>query len=40
MSKEANRESFLMSNISPQLPGFNRGVWKKLEEMVHDLAVK
>lgn len=25
------RESFLMSNISPQLPGLNRGIWKLLE---------
>ncbi len=40
MNEEANRESFLMSNISPQLPGFNRGVWKKLEEKVRDLAVQ
>ena len=24
-------ESFLMSNMSPQLPGFNRGIWKLLE---------
>lgn len=26
--------SFFMSNISPQLPGFNRGVWKRLEEKI------
>ena len=25
------RQSFYMSNISPQLPGFNRGIWKRLE---------
>lgn len=24
-------ESFLMSNMSPQLPGLNRGIWKLLE---------
>jgi endonuclease G len=30
----AMEESFLYSNISPQLPGFNRGIWKKLEEEV------
>ncbi len=24
-------ESFLMSNVSPQLPGFNRGIWVRLE---------
>ena len=25
------KESFLMSNMSPQLPGLNRGIWKLLE---------
>ncbi|MCM1321415.1 MAG: DNA/RNA non-specific endonuclease [Bacteroides sp.] len=25
-------ESFLMSNISPQLPRFNRGIWRKTED--------
>jgi endonuclease G, mitochondrial len=27
-------ESFYMSNITPQLPGFNRGKWKQLEGQV------
>lgn len=27
-------ESFYMSNMSPQKPSFNRGIWKKLEEEV------
>ncbi len=27
-------ESFYMSNMSPQNPSFNRGIWKKLEEEV------
>lgn len=27
-------ESFYMSNMSPQYPSFNRGIWKKLEEEV------
>ena len=27
-----NSETFLLSNMSPQLPNFNRGIWKKLEE--------
>ncbi len=31
-------DSFLMSNVSPQIPGFNRGIWKKLEEQVRDWA--
>ena len=27
-----------MSNISPQTPGFNRGIWKKLESVVRRWA--
>ncbi|NJN42688.1 MAG: DNA/RNA non-specific endonuclease [Flammeovirgaceae bacterium] len=33
-------ESFYYSNMSPQVPGFNRGVWKRLEELVRDWAVE
>ncbi|MCH2228776.1 MAG: DNA/RNA non-specific endonuclease [Crocinitomicaceae bacterium] len=33
-SKRSMSESFLLSNISPQIPAFNRGVWKRLEEKV------
>jgi endonuclease G len=33
-SEQAMETSFFMSNISPQLPGFNRGIWKKLENNV------
>ena len=33
-SLTAMDESFFMSNISPQVPGFNRGIWKKLESTV------
>lgn len=33
-SSTALRESFCYSNISPQVPSFNRGIWKKLEELV------
>jgi len=33
-SKSAMSESFYMSNMSPQLPAFNRGIWKKLEDQV------
>ena len=36
----AMEESFFMSNISPQRPKFNRGIWKKLEEHVRDWAEK
>ncbi len=28
------KESFLMSNITPQYPSFNRGIWKRLENKV------
>ena len=30
-SKQTSMESFLMSNMSPQYPNLNRGVWKQLE---------
>lgn len=30
--------SFLMSNVSPQIPDFNRGLWKRLESQVRDWA--
>jgi len=30
----AMKESFYFSNISPQVPGFNRGIWKQLENQV------
>jgi endonuclease G len=38
-SEEAMRDSFLMSNLSPQKPGFNREIWRRLEEWVRDQAV-
>ena len=30
----AMKECFYYSNMSPQVPSFNRGIWKKLEEKV------
>ena len=39
-SKKAMDDSFYMSNISPQVPGFNRGIWKKLEFLVRKWAVE
>ena len=33
-SMEAMVQSFFYTNMSPQLPRFNRGVWKKLEMQV------
>ena len=37
-TRESMQQSFLMSNMSPQLPGFNRVGWRVLEEHVRDLA--
>jgi len=37
-SEVAMKESFYYSNMSPQVPGFNRGIWKKLEELVREWA--
>ncbi len=36
----AMEESFLMSNICPQAPDFNRGIWKELETDVRNWAKK
>ncbi|MFM6964899.1 MAG: DNA/RNA non-specific endonuclease [Sphingomonadales bacterium] len=37
-SIQVMKESFYYSNVSPQLPGFNRGIWKILEEKVRQWA--
>ncbi len=39
-SKETMYESFYFSNMSPQTPSFNRGIWKNLEEMVRTWAIE
>ena len=39
-SREALSESFYMSNMSPQLPSFNRGDWKELEDLVRQWATR
>jgi len=39
-SKKAMSESFFMSNMSPQKPRFNRGIWKELEEQVRTWVKK
>ncbi|MPN54910.1 Nuclease [bioreactor metagenome] len=31
--------SFFMSNISPQTPKFNRGIWSRLEKQVRNFAL-
>lgn len=36
----AMKETFYMSNMTPQLRGFNNGIWKELEENVRDWAEK
>lgn len=36
--EEAMKESFYMSNISPQKPSFNRGGWRSLENLVREWA--
>jgi endonuclease G len=37
---DAMSESFLLSNISPQPPKFNRGLWSRLESLVRAWASK
>lgn len=37
-NEQAMNESFYYSNISPQLAGFNRGIWKRLEVEVREWA--
>lgn len=37
--EEVLSESFYMSNMSPQRPAFNRGIWNVLENQVREFAV-
>jgi len=37
-SLQTMKESFYFSNMSPQIPSFNRGIWKQTEEQVRDWA--
>ena len=37
-SRIINSETFLLSNMSPQKPGFNRDIWLELESAVRALA--
>ena len=39
-SKITMAESFYYSNMSPQVPGFNRGIWKQLEEQTRNWAIE
>ena len=36
---QAMSETFYLSNMSPQFPSFNRGIWKKLEDLVRKWAI-
>ena len=35
---QVQRESFYLSNIAPQLPGLNRGLWRELEAVIRSWA--
>ena len=39
-SQDAMAESFFYSNICPQIPNFNRGAWKQLEEITRRWALE
>lgn len=39
-NSEAKDESFFLTNMCPQHPSFNRGIWKSLEEQVRGWAVR
>lgn len=39
-SEQAMSDSFFLSNMSPQKAGLNRGMWKDLESLVREWAVK
>jgi len=39
-SKKAEKNAFIMSNIVPQLPRVNRGIWKALEYRIQKTALR
>lgn len=39
LNKTSMSESFYLSNMSPQLPGFNRGIWSTMEDQVRRWAL-
>ena len=39
-SKKTMSESFFLTNMSPQVPGLNRGMWRILEEQIRKWALK
>jgi len=40
LSEIQNSETFLLSNMSPQHPQFNQGIWRKLETAIRDLDAR
>ncbi len=40
INQTAMSESFYLSNMSPQKPDFNRGIWEKLESQVRKWAIE
>ncbi len=40
ISDKANRQSFYFSNITPQAPPFNQGLWADLEEWVRQKTIE
>jgi endonuclease G len=38
--QELMNETFFMSNIAPQVPDFNRGIWENIEERVRGWAMR
>lgn len=40
LNQTAMDETFYLSNMSPQIPGFNRGEWKKLEAQVREWTIE
>lgn len=39
-SAQAMSESFFLSNMSPQAPSFNRGIWSKLEQQFRNYTLR
>lgn len=39
LNKTSMSESFFLSNLSPQVPGFNRGIWSSVEDQVRKWAL-
>ena len=39
-SRRMMQETFFMSNVTPQAPQFNRGIWKSLEELIRQWALR